>query len=169
MEKALNTFSPEKGTLSPFNGHLHRRGETGGRGHRRSAVTVISVGNGPALDSLGVRTPPASLRFSAVSVCSQRLYIARCRDITIPQLTKSAVVVEKKKKELIFAVRRKVSSSLRLTLAVPSHAPCLSPLHPESHSARHLCVGQKHFDAWALCSDADRAPQSPAEKHSFAA
>lgn len=53
--KALNIFSTEKkGTLSPFNDHLHRRGETGGWGHLRSAVSVISVGNGADAGFIGV-------------------------------------------------------------------------------------------------------------------
>lgn len=44
----------KKGTLSPFNDHLHRREETGGWGHLRSAVSVISVGNGADAGFIGV-------------------------------------------------------------------------------------------------------------------
>lgn len=47
-------FDRKKGTLSPFNDHLHRRGETGGWGHLRSAVSVISVGNGADAGFIGV-------------------------------------------------------------------------------------------------------------------
>lgn len=54
FEKALNILYMEKGAVSPFNGHLHRRGEAGGRGHLRSAVSVISVGNGADAGFIGV-------------------------------------------------------------------------------------------------------------------
>lgn len=64
--KALNTFPLKKGTLSPFNGHLHRRGETGGWGHLRSAVSVISVGNGADAGFIGVLF--SSMPCSMVSV-----------------------------------------------------------------------------------------------------
>lgn len=60
LDKIINRFCTKcllyckKGTLSPFNDHLHRREETGGWGHLRSAVSVISVGNGADAGFRGV-------------------------------------------------------------------------------------------------------------------